>query len=102
MPHHQPCSLHDTSSQVPRRRVGARSLVAVVMVAIIAGCGNPNGTCDEPCVPDTAAASSAFITGYDTADMRAVLQTDPAVSGTYKVTFRLFGGNSVAHRINTG
>lgn len=49
-----------------------------------------------------AVAASAFITGYDTATMRAVLQTDPGVSGRYQVTFRLFGGNSVTHRINTG
>ncbi len=49
-----------------------------------------------------AEAASAFITGYDTAAMRAILQTDPAVSGTYKVTFRLFRGNSVTHRITTG
>ena len=49
-----------------------------------------------------AAASSAFITGYDTATMRAVLQTDPAATGTYEVTFRLFAGNSVTHVINAG
>ena len=48
-----------------------------------------------------AEAASAFITGYDTAVMRAVLHTDPAVSGTFLVTFRLFGGNSTTHRINT-
>ncbi len=48
-----------------------------------------------------AVAASAFITGYDTATMRAVLQTDPAVSGTYKVTFYLFGGNLATHRVTT-
>ena len=53
----------------------------------------------EPLGP--AVAASAFITGYDTATMRAVLQTDPAVTGTYEVTFHLFGGSSATHRINT-
>lgn len=48
-----------------------------------------------------AVAASAFITGYDTATARAVLQTDPAVAGTYTVTFHLFGGNSITHRIKT-
>lgn len=48
-----------------------------------------------------ATAASAFITGYDTATMRTVLHTDPAVFGSYEVTFRLFGGNAITHRINT-
>lgn len=49
-----------------------------------------------------AVGAAAFITGYDTATMRAVLDTDANSTGTYEVVFHLFGGNSVTHRITAG
>jgi hypothetical protein len=42
---------------------------------------------------------NAFVTGIPTGRVTAALQTDPDATGTYGVTFRLFGGNSVVHRI---
>lgn len=43
--------------------------------------------------------ANAFITGLPTGRMTAVLHTNPNVSGTYRITYRLFGGRSLRHTI---
>ncbi len=43
--------------------------------------------------------ANAFITGIPTGRLTAVLTTDPAVSATYEVEFRLNGGNRIVHTI---
>jgi hypothetical protein len=46
-----------------------------------------------------AVEAPAFLTGYETATLRAVLETDAQSTGTYAVQFHLFGGNSITHHI---
>ena len=42
---------------------------------------------------------NAFVTGIPTGRLTAALHTDPATTGTYRVTFRMFGGAPVVHHI---
>lgn len=43
--------------------------------------------------------AKAFLTGLDTGHLVAELETDPSVSGEYKIVFSLNNGNSVTHTI---
>lgn len=47
--------------------------------------------------PSTVA--TAFVTGIDTGNLRAVLHTDPDVAGVYQLKFQLVGGTTVRHTI---
>jgi hypothetical protein len=42
---------------------------------------------------------NAFVSGIPTGRLTAALQTDPAASGTYRVSFHMFGGNSLVHHL---
>ena len=44
---------------------------------------------------------NAFVTGIPTGRLTAALDTDPVATGTYRVTFRMFGGATVVHHITT-
>ncbi len=46
--------------------------------------------------------TNAFVSGVPTGQLIATLDTDPAVTGTYLVTFALFGADPVIHRISAG
>ncbi len=62
----------------------------------------PNGATDWTLQSGgPAVLANAFITGIPTGRLAAVLATDPDVTGTYEVEFRLNGGNRVLHTITT-
>lgn len=48
-----------------------------------------------------SSSATAFVTGAPTGRLAAVLHTDPEATGTYRVHFKMFGGNTVVHTINT-
>ena len=62
----------------------------------------PRGASDYTVVTDEPSAQGpAFVSGIPTGVLNVRLQTDPAATGDYDVTFRLFNGNSRTHRITT-